>query len=150
MIKLPKEVVMQLVDELTCLLKDQESLEEINAIIEVNTQAEAEIDKRQEQIKALTQEIEELTGKILPVPTHKVVDEDRIEALSQMLVLSGYFKKVVGEDGEYLEETGAYEEDVQEEQPTLFELEEPVEETIEEPTVETTETIEPITVVEEV
>lgn len=143
MIKLPKEVVMQLVEELTNLVAKQEASEQIKSVVQGNLQIQAEIDKRQEHIKALTREVEELTAKLVEVPEYDGPYEERIEDLSQMLLLSGYFKKVVVGDEEYLEETGLYEEKfVKTEEPVV---EENLEETIEEEVVS-----EPTAVVEEV
>lgn len=147
MIKLPKEVVMQLATELEDLVKDRDTVvtqDQIDNIIQQNALTEDQIAQKQAQIDALNEEIKGLKLGILPIPEIKQVDEERIDALSQMLLLSGYFKKVVGEDGEYLEETGVYNEQAAEEvitEPLATALD-PIE------TTEVVEVVEPVTLEE--
>ena len=144
MIKLPKEVVMQLAGELETLVKDRDTVvtqEDIDNVVQANNIIEDQINQKQAQINALNEEIKGLKLGILPIPEIKHVDEERIDALSQMLVLSGYFKKVVGEDGEYLEETGAYNEQATEEVIT-----EPLAAVLD--NIETAEEAEPVTIEE--
>lgn len=113
MIKLPKNVVDGLVEELTTLLEAQEKsltadqIAQIKRDNEVYSKREKDILKK---IEDLNKDLAEVRARIIPDPSEEVVDESRIQEITDMLVLSGYYVKVVKVDGEYLEETGLYEE----------------------------------------
>lgn len=113
MIELPKEVVKELVDELKVLLVkkenqlDEEELERLNKANEVYG---LKIKEKKKEITKLEEEVKDLESNLVDIPDQKDrVDESRIEGLVNMLILSGYYKKIVKSDGEYLEETGIYE-----------------------------------------
>ena len=101
MIKLPKEVVMPLAQELKDLTELKESLkiEELEAF---NKDVESKILDLQKQI-------EDLKSTIKEIPT---IDEERLKELTDILIISGYFKLVRTETEEYLEETDEYIEPV--------------------------------------
>lgn len=113
MIKLPKEIVEELVTELKTLLEKRENTltREQLEIVKHNNKTYL---KREEElvnkIKELEASLAEVRLNIIELPEEETVDEDRINEITQMLVLSGYYTKVIKADGEYLEETGFYEE----------------------------------------
>lgn len=113
MIKLPKEVVLNLVKELQELTnaKDNASInaDNIAKVHTANEQINSVITTKEQEILALQEQINNLKTQLLPEPETVVVDENKIEELTNMLVLSGYFKLVKTETEEYLEETGEYE-----------------------------------------
>ena len=143
MIKLPKEVVLNLVKELQELTnaKDNASInaDNIAKVHTANEQINSVITTKEQEILALQEQINNLKTQLLPEPETVVVDENKIEELTNMLVLSGYFKLVKTETEEYLEETGEYEslESAPEEEPTV------------EPIVEETSVTNSITIAED-
>ena len=110
MIKLPREVVLNLVRELQDLTnaKDNASInaENIVKVHTTNEQINSVIATKEQEILSLQEQINNLKTQLLPEPEAVVVDENKIEELTNMLVLSGYFKLVKTETEEYLEETG--------------------------------------------
>ena len=143
MIKLPREVVLNLVRELQDLTnaKDNASMnaENIVKVHTTNEQINSVIATKEQEILSLQEQINNLKTQLLPEPEAVVVDENKIEELTNMLVLSGYFKLVKTETEEYLEETGEYEslESSPEGEPTV------------EPTVEETSVTNSITITED-
>lgn len=143
MIKLPREVVLNLVRELQDLTnaKDNASMnaENIVKVHTTNEQINSVIATKEQEILSLQEQINNLKTQLLPEPEAVVVDENKIEELTNMLVLSGYFKLVKTETEEYLEETGEYEslESTPEGEPTV------------EPTVEETSVTNSITITED-
>lgn len=127
MIKLPREVVLNLVKELQDLTnaKDNASMnaENIAKVHTANEQINSVIATKEQEILSLQEQINNLKTQLLPEPEAVVVDENKIEELTNMLVLSGYFKLVKTETEEYLEETGEYEslESAPEVEPTVEE-----------------------------
>lgn len=113
MIKLPREIVLDLVKELQDLteIKDKAnvSAEQLETIRTNNEQINSVIAIKEQEILALQEQINNLKTQLLPEPEAVVVDESKIEELTNMLVLSGYFRLVKTETEEYLEETGEYE-----------------------------------------
>lgn len=113
MIKLPKNVVDDLVKELTALLEKQENSLTSDQIAQVKRDNEVYSKREKDilnKIEELNKDLLEVRARITPDPSEEVVDEARIQEITDMLVLSGYYVKVVKVDGEYLEETGFYEE----------------------------------------
>lgn len=113
MIKLPREVVLNLVKELQELTeaKDKASTmsDQVETVRATNEQINSVIANKEKEILALQEQINNLKTQLLPEPEAVVIDETKIEELTNMLVLSGYFKLVKTETEEYLEETGEYE-----------------------------------------
>lgn len=117
MILLPKDLVVQFVEELEVLLEAKEKAvdtDEAEKIRAENSLLEEQIESKRKEIDALYKEIDELKAKFKtdPIEENKV-DEDRIEEIINLLVLSGFYKKVTKPDGEYLEETGLYKEEIE-------------------------------------
>lgn len=113
MIKLPKEVVEGLAQELNQLVNEENVVtpEQRESIIAENNNLEKLIEEKREAIRCLENEILNLEQDIKEVPEVTEVDQNRVDDLIQILILSGYYRKVTDENGDtYLEETGEYEE----------------------------------------
>lgn len=138
MIKLPKEVVKDLVEKLELLVKKRDNSytpEQALQINQNNILYQNKINEKNIAMETLKKEIAELENLIVPEVLEGEDFQEEIDNIVDMLVLSGFYKRDIRPDGEYLEETGAYE------------LEEP-EEIIEEETITDIQDIEHISEIE--
>lgn len=101
MIKLPREVVMPLAKELKDLTELKESLN-VEELENFNKDVDSKVAELQKQI-------DELLATKKGIPT---IDEARLKELTDILLISGYFKLIRTETEEYLEETEEYIEPV--------------------------------------
>ena len=126
MVKLPKDVVEEFVKELKDLLEKKENSltkEEVQELKNNNKSYSNKIEDIAKKIDDLKKELLKFQLLIKPVPEEMNQEsENRIQELIDLLILSGYYTKVIKPDGEYLEETGLYrEEPVVEEEPVVVE-----------------------------
>lgn len=143
MIKLPREVVLELEKKLTDLLEKQENSFTKNEVIDITQKNELykqKITEKELAIKTLENEIRELQERIVPAPLVGEDYDEEIDNITQMLVLSGHYKEVVKPDGVYLEKTDTYNEE--EVAVTVQDIEETEEEITETETTEIEEVIE--------
>ena len=142
MIKLPKEVVVEFAKELEVLVEERENSltkDEIQEIKNQNKSYENKVNEIEKKIKGLEKEVTKFKNliKSLPKEAEQSID-NRIQELIDMLVLSGYYVKVVKPDGEYLEETKIY-GDLETKDEILVEEVEPIVEEVEPAEVEPAE-----------